>query len=129
MIQAIGKSPVLPNGMQVPLTPALRAGDYLFMSGQLGLDDSGRVVSEDIGAQTRQCVQRLRNVLQMAGGDLDRIVKVNVWLTDAADFPAFNAAYRELFAQRPPARSTVVSALLIPGARIEMDAIAYLGNS
>lgn len=126
MIQAIGNSPVLPNGMTVPLTPAIRAGDFLFISGQLGLDDANRLVAEDIAAQTRQCVLRLQNLLKLAGGDLQQIVKMSVWLTDPTDFPAFNNVYRELFAQRPPARSTVVSGLLIPGARIEMDAIAYL---
>ncbi len=54
-------------------------------------------------------------------------MKVSVWLTDKADFPAFNAAYREYFPERPPARSTVVSELLIAGAKVEIDAIAFAG--
>lgn len=128
MIQAIGQPRALANGLVIPLTPAIRAGDFVFVSGQLGLDDSGAVVAADIGAQTRQAIARIRAVLQLAGCDLDAVVKASVWITDPADFTDFNAAYREAFGQRPPARSTVVSGLLIPGAKVEIDAIAYVGR-
>jgi 2-iminobutanoate/2-iminopropanoate deaminase len=128
MIEAIGKPRALANGLVIPLTPAIRAGDFLFVSGQLGLDDCGAVVAADIGAQTRQAIARIRAVLQLAGCDLDAVVKVNVWITDPSDFTDFNAAYRDCFPQRPPARSTVVSGLLIAGAKVEIDAIAYVGN-
>ncbi len=127
MIQSIGSPMVLPNGATIPLTPAIRAGDFIFVSGQLGLNDQREVVSEDIGPQARQAMERIRAILVQAGTDLSSVVKISVWLTDKADFPAFNAAYREFFPERPPARSTVVSELLIPGARIEIDAIAYVG--
>ncbi|AXQ30037.1 RidA family protein [Solimonas sp. K1W22B-7] len=125
-IEVIGKSPTLANGMTVPLSPAVRAGNLVFVSGQLGLDDNGALVGANIAAQTHQVMARLRAVLQQAGADLDRVVKAGVWLTDKADFAAFNAIYREYFPQHPPARSTVVSELLIPGARIEIDVIASL---
>ncbi|HEY1076141.1 MAG TPA: RidA family protein [Fontimonas sp.] len=127
MIQSIGQPVVLANGATIPLTPAIRAGDFVFVSGQLGLDEQRAVVSEDIGAQARQAIANIRAVLQLAGSDLGAIVKVSVWITDKADFAAFNAAYREFFPDRPPARSTVVSDLLIPGAKVEIDAIAYVG--
>lgn len=127
MIEAIGKPRVLTNGLVIPLTPAIRAGDFIFVSGQLGIDDSGCVVAEDIGAQTQRAISRIRAVLQLAGIDLDAVVKTSVWITDPADFAAFNLAYRECFPQRPPARSTVVSGLLIPGTKVEIDAIAYVG--
>lgn len=127
MIQAIGKPRALASGVTIPLTPAIRAGDFIFVSGQLGIDDQGVVVAEDVGAQARHAMERIRAVLALAGTDLGSVVKVSVWLTDKADFPAFNAAYREFFPERPPARSTVVSDLLIPGARVEIDAIAYVG--
>ena len=127
MISVIGTRPTLPNGAVIPLSPAVRAGDLLFLSGQLGLGDDGKLVGEDIASQTRQTIARLEAVLAQAGGRRDQIVKVNVWLTDGADFAAFNQVYAELFPDRPPARSTVVSGLLIPGARVEIDAIAYLG--
>ncbi|MDM4768785.1 RidA family protein [Solimonas sp. SE-A11] len=127
MISIIGTRPTLANGAAVPLSPGVRAGDFLFLSGQLGLDEKGKPVADDIASQTRQAIARLEAVLAQAGGRRDQIVKVNVWLTDTADFPAFNQVYAELFPARPPARSTVVSQLLIPGARVEIDAIAYLG--
>jgi 2-iminobutanoate/2-iminopropanoate deaminase len=127
VIQHIGKPMVLANGMTVPLTPAVRAGDLVFVSGQLGLDDKGALVAEDITAQTRQAIERIRAILSEAGVGLDAIAKVSVWITDKADFPAFNNVYREYFPNHPPARSTVVSDLLIPGAKVEIDAVAYAG--
>jgi 2-iminobutanoate/2-iminopropanoate deaminase len=129
MIHSIGKPPVLANGSSVPPSPAIRAGDFLFVSGQLGLDDNGKVIADDIASQTRPCFERLRAILALAGVGLDRIVKTNVWLSDKADFAAFNATYREQLPGLPPARSTVISELLIPGARVEIDAIVYLGNA
>jgi len=128
MIEAIGQPRALANGLVIPLTPAIRAGDFIFVSGQLGIDDNGNVVGDDIGAQTLQAIARIRAVLQLAGCDLAAVVKVNVWITDQADFAAFNAAYRDCFPNRPPARSTVVSGLLIAGAKVEIDAIAYVGR-
>ncbi|HSW12845.1 MAG TPA: RidA family protein [Solimonas sp.] len=125
-IEVIGKSPTLPNGMTIPLSPAIRAGQLIFVSGQLGLDGNRALVGPDIEAQTHQVMANLRAVLQQAGADLDRVVKATVWLTDKTDFAAFNAIYREYFPQHPPARSTVVSELLIPGARLEIDVIASL---
>ena len=127
MIQPIGQPMVLANGATVPLTPAIRAGQFVFVSGQLGLDDKGAVVAPDVAAQAKQAMERIRAILAQAGCGLDAVVKVSVWLTDKADFPAFNAAYREFFPNRPPARSTVVSDLLIPGAKVEIDAIAFAG--
>jgi 2-iminobutanoate/2-iminopropanoate deaminase len=127
MIQAIGKPRALANGLTIPLSPAIRAGDFVFVSGQLGIDDAGAVVAPDVAAQARHAIERIRSVLNQAGVELSKVVKVSVWLTDKADFAAFNAAYREFFPDRPPARSTVVSDLLIAGAKVEIDAIAYAG--
>lgn len=125
MIEYIGKPMVLANGSTVPLTPAVRAGNLVFVSGQLGLDGKGALVAEDITAQTRQAIERIRAILAEAGLGLDSIVKVSVWITDKSDFAAFNNCYREFFPNHPPARSTVVSDLLIPGARVEIEATAY----
>jgi 2-iminobutanoate/2-iminopropanoate deaminase len=93
----------------------------------LGIDDRGAIVAEDVAAQARHALERIRSILGQGGAGLASVVKVSVWLTDKADFPAFNAAYREFFPECPPARSTVVSELLIPGARVEIDAIAFVG--
>jgi 2-iminobutanoate/2-iminopropanoate deaminase len=127
VMQFIGKPMVLANGSTVPLTPAVRAGAFVFVSGQLGLDDKGALVADDITAQTRQAIERIRAILAQAGVGLDAIVKVSVWITDKTDFPAFNNTYREYFPNNPPARSTVVSDLLIPEARVEIEATAYAG--
>lgn len=127
MISVIGTNPTLPNGTTIPLSPAVRAGDFLFLSGQLGLDEDCKLVGSDVVSQTRQVITRLEGVLARAGGRRDQIIKVNVWLSDGADFQSFNEVYAELFPSFPPARSTMVSGLLIPGARVEIDAVAYLG--
>src|SRR3546814_18864925 len=117
MIHAIGKPPILASGISVPLTPAIRAGDFIFVSGQLGIDDRGTIIADDIGAQVHQAMRNIRAILDQAGLGLSTLVKVSVWLTDKADFAAFNTVYREYFPDRPPARSTVVSDLLIAGAK------------
>jgi 2-iminobutanoate/2-iminopropanoate deaminase len=127
VIEYIGQPMVLANGTTVPLTPAVRAGDLIFVSGQLGLDDKGAPVAEDIAAQTRQAIERIRAILKQAGVGLNAVVKVSVWITDKTDFQAFNNTYRECFPNHPPARSTVVSDLLIPGAKVEIEATAYVG--
>src|SRR3546814_5572054 len=81
----------------------------LFRSGQLGIDDRGTIIADDIGAQVHQAMRNIRAILDQAGLGLSTLVKVSVWLTDKADFAAFNTVYREYFPDRPPARSTVVS--------------------
>jgi 2-iminobutanoate/2-iminopropanoate deaminase len=128
MIEHIGAPAARAGTPGLPYTPAVKAGDFVFVSGQLGIDADAKPVSVDVGGQARVCIQKLRQLLQAAGGDLNRIVKINVWLTDLADFPAFNAVYRELMPAAPPARSTVISGLVIPGTLIEIDCIAYLGK-
>ena len=82
MISAIGNKPVLASGDTLPLSPAVRAGDFLFISGQLGLDDDGKLVGEDIASQTRQAIARIESILAMAGGRHDQIIKTSVWLTE-----------------------------------------------
>ena len=126
IVEQIGTQPTLANGSRVPLSPASRAGDFLFVSGQLGLGDDGKVVSDNVAEQARQALRRIQSVLEEGGSDLGRIVKASIWLTNAEDFPEVNAVWAEVFSGRPPARSTVLSGLLIPGARIEIDAIALV---
>lgn len=128
-IETIGKPLCLPTGETVPLSAAVRAGDFIIVSGQLGLDERGNLAAADVAGQLRQCIVRIRAILDQAGVGLDAVVKATAWLTDPSDFAAFNAAYREFFPERPPARSTVVSALLIPGARVEIEVVAYAGGS
>ena len=125
-VQRIGTPPVLPNGAKVPLVPATRVGDLVFCSGALGVDENFKLVEGGVGAQTRQAIANLQSVLATAGATLADVAKTTVWLTDLADFAVFNAAYAEAFGDTLPARSTVTSALAIPGALVEIEAIASI---
>lgn len=125
-VQRIGTPPVLPNGVKVPLVPATRVGDLIFCSGALGVDENFKLVEGGVDAQTRQAIANLQSVLATAGATLADVAKTTVWLTDLADFAVFNAAYAEAFGDTLPARSTVTSALAIPGALVEIEAIASI---
>lgn len=125
-VQRIGTPPVLPNGAKVPLVPATRVGDLIFCSGALGVDETFKLVEGGVDAQTRQAIANLQSVLATAGATLADVAKTTVWLTDLADFAVFNAAYAEAFGDTLPARSTVTSALAIPGALVEIEAIASI---
>jgi len=122
----VGSAPVLPNGTQVPLSPAFRVQSVLYLSGQLAFDASGKLVESDIVAQTRQCLENIEALLRVEGVDRSSIIKTTVWLVDAQDFQAFNNEYSAFFGDHRPARSTVRSDLLLPGALVEIEAIAYL---
>ena len=124
--KVVGK-PIVINGAPIPISQAVRAGGFLFIAGQLGVDDDFRIVAEDIETQTRRALANLETQLKAGGAELADIVKVNAWLVDAGDFAVYNNVYGSIFADAPPARTTVVSDLLIPGARIELDAIAFVG--
>ena len=123
-VTPIGQQPVLPNGATVPLVPATRVGELIFCSGALGVDANFQLVEGGIAAQTKAAIANLQAVLAQAGATLSDVAKTTVWLTDMADFAAFNAAYAEAFGSHAPARSTVTSALAIPGALVEIEAIA-----
>lgn len=127
MIRHIGSFPQLASGAIVPLSRAVRCGDFVFLSGQLGLDAAGKLVDGGIEAQTQQAFANIEAALQEAGARLAQVVKASVWLAEARDFAAFNEMYRVHFALRPPARSTVVSALVVPGAKVEIEVMAYVG--
>jgi len=123
-VTPIGQQPVLPNGATVPLVPATRVGELIFCSGALGVDANFQLVEGGVAEQTKAAIANLQAVLAQAGATLSDVAKTTVWLTDMADFAAFNAAYAEAFGSHAPARSTVTSALAIPGALVEIEAIA-----
>lgn len=125
-VHRIGLPPVLPNGTKVPLVPATRVGNLIFCSGALGVDASFKPVDGGVGAQTRQAIANLKAVLAEAGATLADVAKTTVWLTDLANFAEFNTAYAEAFGDVFPARSTVTSALAIPGALVEIEAVAAI---
>jgi 2-iminobutanoate/2-iminopropanoate deaminase len=108
-----------------PYSQAVRAGDLIFLSGQLPVDPaSGQIVDGDIGAMTRQIFANISAVLGAAGSSLANVVKVTVFLADMGDFATMNTAYAEFFTAEPPARSTVQVARLPKDARIEIEVIA-----
>jgi len=128
MLKFMGQRLTLPNGERLPISPCVKAGDLLFVSGQLGFDESGKLAGDDIASQTRAALRRLERVLSDAGSGLHAISKVTAWITDATHFEGFNSVYREFFSSTAPARSTVVSGLVIAGALVELEAVAYVGR-
>lgn len=123
-ISTVGDKLVLPDGRIAPLSKAYRVGDLIFTSGQLAFNADGSVCTGDIEEQTLRCLEAIDNILAEAGLSKDRIVKTNVWLTNIEDFGGFNTAYVRFFGEHLPARSTVRSDLMLPGARVEIEAIA-----
>jgi 2-iminobutanoate/2-iminopropanoate deaminase len=112
-----------------PYSQAVRAGDYLYCSGQIPLlPDSGDMVSGGVAEQTRQVLDNLVQVLIAAGVDFSAVVKTTIYLADLADFAVVNEIYAEYCVTVAPARATVQVAGLPKGALVEIDAIAYCGK-
>jgi 2-iminobutanoate/2-iminopropanoate deaminase len=110
-----------------PYSAALRAGQLLFVSGQVPFDPvTGALIDGDIGAQTRRVLQNIGALLEAAGLSHAHVVRTTVFLADMNDFTAMNEVYREFFSEPYPARSTVQAARLPRDARIEIDAIAAI---
>lgn len=108
----------------VPLSPAVRAGDFIYVSGQVPVGPDGEIVAGGVGAQTRQCLKNIEAALKLAGAEMADIVKTTVLLEDARDFGGFNKAYAAFFPSEPPARTTSEARLMID-IKVEIDAIAY----
>lgn len=123
--QVIGGTLALADGRVLPLSKAVRAGDLIFVSGQLGLKTDGTLAGTDIEAQTRQCLDNIKAILTEAGCGLAHVIKSTVWLVERNDFTRFNQIYAEYYPSRPPARSTVISGLVVPGALVEIETLAY----
>jgi 2-iminobutanoate/2-iminopropanoate deaminase len=108
---------------KAPYSPVVVSGDLVLIAGQVGFDENGDLVSDEIVAQARQVFDNLRRCLEAAGSSLDEVVKVNAFLADFADFEAYNEVYRQHFSVPFPVRTTV-QAGLAPGLRIEVEGIA-----
>ena len=108
-----------------PYSQGIRAGDFVFASGQLGLDPATGNLREGIAAQTEQAMDNLTAVLKTAGASLADVVKTTIFLADMADFQTVNAIYGARFSEAPPARSTVQVAALPKGGLVEIEMIAY----
>ena len=111
-----------------PYSQAIRAGQFLFVSGQVPIDPAtGSLVSGTIADQTRRALQNVGEILKSGGASFQQVVRTTVYLADLADFPAMNETYAEFFAAPQPARSTIQAARLPKDARVEIDVIAFLG--
>jgi 2-iminobutanoate/2-iminopropanoate deaminase len=108
----------------VPLSPAVRAGDMVFASGQVPVGPDGSIVSGGIEEQTRQVLENVAAALALAGARMDQVVKTTVWVADARDFGGMNKVYARFFPKEPPARTTVESRLMID-IKVEIEAVAY----
>jgi 2-iminobutanoate/2-iminopropanoate deaminase len=107
-----------------PYSQAIRAGGFVFVAGQLGLEQGDSAISGSIQEQTEQVFANLRAILEEAGSSLEKLVKTTVFLMDLGDFQAMNEVYARHVGQQPPARSTVEVASLPSGALVEIEAIA-----
>jgi 2-iminobutanoate/2-iminopropanoate deaminase len=115
---------------RVPLSQAIEAGDWVFASGQLGMDPrTGRLAEGGIKAETRQVCENLKAVLEAAGSSLAKVVKVTIYMADLGELMAMNEVFGGYFPKDPPARTTFQAAGLVAGARVEIEAIAIAANS
>jgi 2-iminobutanoate/2-iminopropanoate deaminase len=111
-----------------PYSQAVRAGGFVFVSGQIAIDPStGTLVDGDIEAQTRRVMTNVSEILAAAGASLDQVVRTTVFLASLDDFAVMNKVYGEFFSQPAPARSTIEASRLPARAKVEIDAIAWLG--
>ena len=115
-----------PEGLarpKAPYSPVVVSGDHVYTAGQVAFDAAGEIVPGGVEEQTRQVFANLRACLETAGCTFDDVVKVNAFLVDLGDFPAFNTVYAEHFSEPYPVRTTV-QAGLAPGLLVEVEAVA-----
>jgi len=123
----MGGSPPGPKGMLRPYSAAVRAGDFIFVSGFHGggVNRETGEKYDTIGAQTRQCLEKIKRALEAGGATMADVVKVTVFIHSDAALEQMNEAYAEYFPDAPPARSCVVTGFIRPGMLIQIDCTAY----
>lgn len=109
-----------------PFSQAVRAGDFLFLAGQLGTDGSGKLVGGGIVPEARQTLENVKAVLEQNGASLADVVKCTVFLADMAEWSTFNGVYTQFFAKPYPARSAFGASGLALNARVELECVAYV---
>jgi reactive intermediate/imine deaminase len=127
-LQYLGNPPQASDRQPRPFSPAVRAGDFVYVSGQVPANAEGEIVAGGIEAQTRQVMDNLKAALALAGASFDDVCKCTCWLQDARDFGAFNRVYMSYFPNGRPARSTTEARLMVD-AKVEIDVIAYKPKS
>ena len=123
-LEYLGAPPLASDRQVRPFSPAVRAGDFIYVSGQVPVNKDGEIVVGGIEAQTRQVMENIKTVLALAGATFDDVCKSTCWLQDARDFGAFNRIYMSYFGENKPARSTTEARLMVD-ARVEIDVVAY----
>ena len=124
--QAIGGGVTGPGGTRLPFPKAVRAGDFVFVSGQMAIGADGQLVEGGIEVQARQVMDNIQAILAKAGCSMDDVVKCNVFLTDISHFREMNEIYRTYFKEgNYPARTTVEAKFVAPPMKVEIDCIAY----
>jgi len=111
------------GGQHLPFARSVEANGWLYVSGQVPMSN-GEVVAGNISAQSEQAIRNLLAVLAEAGYGPEHVVRCGVWLDDPRDFQAFNAVFRHFFGEHPPARSCVVSSMVVD-CKVEIDCVAY----
>jgi 2-iminobutanoate/2-iminopropanoate deaminase len=109
-----------------PYSQAIRTGDFVFTSGQIGLEPQSGKLLDGVEAQTHQVLKNLSAVLEAAGARFENVVKTTIFLTDMADFQTVNMIYAAQFTSDPPARSTVQVAALPRHAQVEIEVVARI---
>ncbi len=123
-IERFGAAPAGPGGRSLPFTKAVRAGDFIFVSGQVPMGADGEIVEGNIDTQTRQTIENVKAILETQGLRLEHVVKATVWLADARDFWPFNKVYLEYFGAALPARSCVRADMMVD-CKVEIEVVAY----
>ena len=116
--------PLIIGGRTLSLSKAIRAGDFVFLTGQIPMMNGEPMTTGTIEDQTKVILEDIKATLEEAGCKMDDVVKSMIWLRERADFPGFNKIYGDYFPIEPPARSAVVSELLVD-VRVEIEVIAY----
>jgi reactive intermediate/imine deaminase len=124
------RTPINPVGISPnpALSPGIRVGDFLFVSGNVGVDSSGNLVGPgDCEAQSRQVMANIRTIVEAAGGSMQDVVKITCFLTDVNDYPAYGKVRSETWPSSPPASSTVIVAGLVrPEYLVEVEAVVRI---
>ncbi len=108
----------------LPFSPAVRAGNFIYVAGTMATDEKGQLIQGDIKAQTKRTLDNISQVLKAAGSSFENVASVYVYLKSASDFQAMNEVYRTYFPKDPPGRTTVQANLVLPGGLIEISMIA-----
>ena len=119
--------PIVINGRRLSLSKGIKAGDFIFLTGQIPFKDGMPMTTGSIEEQTEVVIEEIQKTLKEAGYNLNHIVKSMVWLRDRSDFAGFNEIYGKYFPNEPPARSAVISELLVD-VKVEIEVVAYVGS-